>query len=94
GLESILKVGEPQKDFAEPGEVNLYAQMIGESEEFEKIELLQIHNNTYIKERAYKLLKTYWEEEDDVTPPGDVDQPGFGFEGANSVPAGGLNFNQ
>ncbi|GJS72906.1 importin subunit alpha-2-like protein, partial [Tanacetum coccineum] len=87
GLENILKFGEPQPDFAEPGDVNLYAQMIGESEEFEKIELLQIHSNTYIKERAYKLLKTYWEEEDDVTPPGDVNEPGFGFGGANSVPA-------
>nr|GEY80404.1 hypothetical protein [Tanacetum cinerariifolium] len=32
---------------------------------------------------------TYLEEDDDhVTPPGDVDLPGLGYEGANSAPAG------
>ncbi|GJR70938.1 importin subunit alpha-2 [Tanacetum coccineum] len=86
GLENILKAGEPQEDI-EPEGVNPYAQMIQDLKEFENIEKLQIHNNPKIKARATKLLKTYWDEDvDHVTPPGDLDQSGFGY--------GGANFNQ
>nr|GEU61900.1 importin subunit alpha-2-like [Tanacetum cinerariifolium] len=95
GLENTLKVGEAEKNLGGSGDVNLYAQMVDEAEGLEKIEQLQSHDNTEIYEKSIKLLETYWlEEEDDVMPPGDADQPGFGFGGANSIPAGGFNFNQ
>ena len=95
GLENILKVGEVEKNIGNSGEVNFYAQLIDDAEGLEKIENLQSHDNNEIYEKAVKILETYWlEEEDDVMPPGEVDQPGFGFGGANSVPAGGFNFNQ
>ena len=95
GLENILKVGEAEKNLGRSGDVNLFAQMIDDAEGLEKIENLQSHDNNEIYEKAVKLLETYWlEEEDDAMPPGDTNQPGFQFGGADvSVPSGGFNFN-
>ncbi|KAK2358353.1 importin subunit alpha-2 [Trifolium repens] len=90
GLENILNVGEAEKSLGNSGDSNLYAQMIEDSEGLEKIENLQIHDNTDIYERAVKLLEAFWLEEDEmILPPGNDDQSGF----MASVPSGGFNFN-
>ncbi|KAI3914553.1 hypothetical protein MKW98_025961 [Papaver atlanticum] len=55
------------------GGVNVYAQLIDESEGLEKIKNLQSHDNTEINEKAVKILETYWMEDDDEPlPPGDA----------------------
>ncbi|KAI3834412.1 hypothetical protein MKX03_032523 [Papaver bracteatum] len=73
GLESILKVGEAEKNLGTTGGVNVYAQLIDESEGLEKIKNLQSHDNTEINEKAVKILETYWMEDDDEPlPPGDT----------------------
>ncbi|PKA58395.1 Importin subunit alpha-1 [Apostasia shenzhenica] len=95
GLENILKVGEAEKNLGTTGGVNLYAQLIDESEGLDKIENLQSHDNAEIYEKAVKILETYWlEEEDEAMPAGDAPQTGFSF-GANEqfpVPSGGFKF--
>ncbi|KAK1291865.1 hypothetical protein QJS10_CPB17g01193 [Acorus calamus] len=95
GLENILKVGEAEKNLGNTGGMNLYAQMIDESEGLEKIESLQSHDNTEIYEKAVKILETYWlEEEDEAMPTGDAaPQQGFDFGGSGvAVPSGGFKF--
>lgn len=96
GLENILKVGEADKNLGNSGGVNLYAQMIEDSEGLEKIEQLQSHDNTEIYEKAVKILETYWlEEEDEIMPPGETGQSGFSFGGNEipAVPSGGFSFS-
>ncbi|RZC83844.1 hypothetical protein C5167_046630 [Papaver somniferum] len=58
-LENILIVGEAEKTIGNTDDVNLYAHMIDEAEELEKIENLQSHDNTEIYEQAVKILETY-----------------------------------
>lgn len=95
GLENILKVGEADKNLGNNGDVNLIAQMIEDADGVEKIENLQTHDNTEIYEKAVKILETYWMDEDETMPPGDVPQSGFQFGGnaMPSVPSGGFNFS-
>ncbi|CAL9243183.1 unnamed protein product, partial [Arabidopsis halleri] len=61
GLENILKAGEAEKN---RGDVNRYCQLIEDAEGLEKIMKLQRHENDEIYEKAFKILKTYWLEED------------------------------
>ncbi|XP_010268071.1 PREDICTED: importin subunit alpha-1-like [Nelumbo nucifera] len=95
GLENILKVGESEKNLGNTGGVNVYAQLIDEAEGLDKIENLQIHDNSEIYEKAVKILETYWlEEQDEILAPADASQPGFQFGGSElQVPSGGFNFS-
>ncbi|GLT47674.1 hypothetical protein SLA2020_213500 [Shorea laevis] len=78
GLENILKLGKADKNLCNNGGVNLYAQMIDDANGLEKIENLHSHDNTEISEKAVKVLKTNWLDEDDGTlSPGDASQSGF-----------------
>ncbi|MCO5576267.1 hypothetical protein L7F22_030076 [Adiantum nelumboides] len=93
GLENILKVGEAEKDLGNTGGINLYAQFIDEADGLEKIESLQMHDNSDIYEKAVKLLETYWsEEEEDQSAPGTTSQTAFNFDGSQNAPSGGFNF--
>ncbi|KAK9215285.1 hypothetical protein WN944_007289 [Citrus x changshan-huyou] len=61
GLENILKVREAENDTdIDIGDVNQYAQLVEEAEGLEKIENLQSHDNNEIREKAVKILETYW----------------------------------
>ncbi|KAL1190961.1 Importin subunit alpha-1 [Cardamine amara subsp. amara] len=58
GLEKILKVGEAAKK-------RDCRQLISDAEGQEKIEKLQRHKHEQIKDKAVKILKKYWLEEED-----------------------------
>lgn len=77
-----------------PGAANIYADMIKEAEGVDKIEGLQVHDNTKIYEKAVKILETYWlEEGEEVVAPGDTFLPGFQFGKIEaSVLSGGFKF--
>ncbi|KAI5064309.1 hypothetical protein GOP47_0020979 [Adiantum capillus-veneris] len=94
GLENILKVGEADKELGITGGVNLYAQYIDEADGLEKIENLQMHDNSDIYEKAVKLLETYWSEEDEdqTAATSGAGQTTFSFDGAQAVPSEGFNF--
>ncbi|KAH7444304.1 hypothetical protein KP509_02G072800 [Ceratopteris richardii] len=94
GLENILKVGEAEKELGNTGGINMYAQLIDDAEGLEKIESLQMHDNTDIYEKAVKLLETYWadEEEDQNASGAAAGQTTFNFDGNQNVPSGGFNF--
>ncbi|MCO5571121.1 hypothetical protein L7F22_024853 [Adiantum nelumboides] len=94
GLENMLKVGEAEKDPGIMGGVNIYTHFIDEADGLEKIENLQMHDNSDIYEKAVKLLETYWfEEEEDLTAlASGAGQTAFNFDGAQTVPSGGFNF--
>ncbi|KAJ4915037.1 Importin subunit alpha-4 [Raphanus sativus] len=95
GLENILKIGEADKEMGLNGGVNLYAQLIEESDGLDKIENLQSHDNNEIYEKAVKILERYWAEEEDeqILPDGDPAEQGFSF-GNNqaAAPPGGFKF--
>ena len=94
GLENILKVGEAEKDLGNTGGINLYAQCVDEAEGLEKIENLQVHDNSDIYDKAVKLLETYWAEEEDQSAANTGDgtsEPTFNFSNQNA-PSGGFNF--
>ena len=56
GLENILKVGETDKNLGSSSDGNVYAQMIDEVEDLEKIKNLQSHDNSEIYEKAIRVL--------------------------------------
>ncbi|KAL5723916.1 hypothetical protein ACHQM5_007250 [Ranunculus cassubicifolius] len=88
-LDSILNVGEAEKNLGNTEDVNFYAYMINDTEGLDKIENLQSHDNTEIYEKAVKIIETYWPEDDDeILPLGEAAQPGFG----DNEPFGGFNF--
>jgi importin subunit alpha-1 len=98
GLENILKVGEADKEMGMHEGINVYGQLIDDSDGLEKIENLQSHDNNEIYEKAVKILERYWaeEEEDEQNPQENGNgnqQQGFSF-GTNqpSLPPGGFKF--
>ncbi|XP_010549392.1 PREDICTED: importin subunit alpha-4 [Tarenaya hassleriana] len=98
GLENILKVSEADKEMGLNGGVNLYAQMVEESDGLDKIENLQTHDNNEIYEKAVKILERYWAEEEEDQNHQDAmnenAQQGFNFGNSQpSVPSGGFNFS-
>ncbi|KAG2305481.1 hypothetical protein Bca4012_061769 [Brassica carinata] len=97
GLENILKIGEADKEMGLNGGVNLYAQIIEESDGLDKIENLQSHDNNEIYEKAVKILERYWAEEEDeqILPDGGSENPQQGFSFGNNqtaAPPGGFKF--
>ncbi|KAL5097405.1 hypothetical protein RYX36_001732 [Vicia faba] len=95
GLKNILIAGKAENSQGNSGDANLYAQMIEDSEGLEKIESLQNHDNNEIYEKAVKLLKTYWcEEESEILPSSHGDQSGFNFASKEPLlPPGGFNLS-
>ncbi|KAK7397110.1 hypothetical protein VNO78_18277 [Psophocarpus tetragonolobus] len=69
GLENILVVGEADKEMGLHDRGNIFAQRIDECGGWDKFDILQIHENNDISERAVRILKTFWPENDleDVT---------------------------
>ncbi|CAA2969310.1 importin subunit alpha [Olea europaea subsp. europaea] len=65
GLENILEVGEAEKHQDNAEDVNVFAQMISDARGLQKIKNLQTHDDGNIREKAVKMLETYWQEEDD-----------------------------
>ncbi|CDY32165.1 BnaCnng06740D [Brassica napus] len=98
GLENILKISEADKEMGLNGGVNLYAQIIEESDGLDKIENLQSHDNNEIYEKAVKILERYWAEEEDeeqILTDGGNENPQQGFSFGNNQPAappGGFKF--
>lgn len=97
GLENILKVGEADKEMGVNGGVNLYAQIIEESDGLDKIENLQSHDNNEIYEKAVKILERYWAEEEEMQNllDGVSENPQQGFNFGNNQaapPPGGFKF--
>lgn len=98
GLENILKVGEMDKETAQPGEarVNRYALFIEEAGGMEKIHDCQNNANEEIYMKAYNIIEKYFSDEDEAA--GDIDelapqqtQSGFTL-GTGQQAAGGFNF--
>ncbi|GAD91712.1 karyopherin alpha subunit [Paecilomyces variotii No. 5] len=98
GLENILKVGEMDKEAAQPGEpaVNRYALFIEEAGGMEKIHDCQNNANEEIYMKAYNIIEKYFSDEDETA--GDIDelapqqtQTGFAL-GTNQQQPGGFNF--
>lgn len=98
GLENILKVGEMDKEAAQPGEpaVNRYALFIEEAGGMEKIHDCQNNANEEIYMKAYNIIEKYFSDEDEAA--GDIDelapqqtQTGFALGTAPQQP-GGFNF--
>lgn len=92
-LENILKVGEADKE-ANGLDYNQYALFIEEAGGMEKIHETQNNENEQIYQRAYKLIETYFGEDDGfdetgVAPQTTNDQFGFG---AQQQPQGGFQF--
>lgn len=97
GLENILKVGEADKEMGLNGGVNLYAQIIEESDGLDKVENLQSHDNNEIYEKAVKILERYWaeEEEEQILQDGGNENSQQAFNFGNNQPAappGGFKF--
>jgi len=63
GLENILKVG--RQDAKTNGANNLYADFVEEADGLEKLEVLQIHQNITIYQKAVKILEEYFGCEDE-----------------------------
>lgn len=78
GLENILKVGEADKEAGNTA-VNIYLEMIDDSDGLDKIENLQSHDNNEIYEKAVKILERYWVEEEEEQKPPRWCQPGVQF---------------
>ncbi|KFK43224.1 hypothetical protein AALP_AA1G096500 [Arabis alpina] len=98
GLENILKVGEADKEMGLNDGVNLYAQLIEESDGLDKVENLQSHDNNEIYEKAVKILERYWAEEDEeqILQDGGNENPQQAFNFGNNQPAappGGFKFD-
>ncbi|CAN8294678.1 unnamed protein product [Cochlearia groenlandica] len=97
GIENILKVGEADKEMGLNGGVNLYAQIIEDSDGLDKVENLQSHDNNEIYEKAVNILERYWaeEDEDQNLPDGESENPQQGFNFRDNQPAappGGFKF--
>jgi importin subunit alpha-6/7 len=99
GLENILRIGEMDKEAAQPGEprVNRYALFIEEAGGMEKIHDCQNNANEDIYMKAYNIIEKYFSDEDETG--GDIDndlapqqtQTGFTL-GTNQQQPGGFTF--
>lgn len=98
GLENILKVGDMDKEAAQPGEprINRYALFIEEAGGMEKIHDCQNNANEEIYMKAYNIIEKYFSDEDEGA--GDIDelapqqtQTGFAL-GTGQQQPGGFNF--
>jgi hypothetical protein len=89
GLENILKVGE--KDAREGNGVNLFATAIDQADGVEKIDSLQHHHNIDIYDKAFKILETYFNVEDETQDTG-MEGDTYSF-GTNAAPTQSQGFS-
>ena len=99
GLENILKVGEMDKDSAQPGaadaQLNRYALFIEEAGGMEKIHFCQNNANEEIYMKAYNIIERYFNDDEDAGA--DIEelapqQGEGGFALGTQQPQGGFNF--
>lgn len=92
GLENILKVGEADKEAGNTA-VNIYLEMIDDSDGLDKIENLQSHDNNEIYEKAVEILERYWVEEEEEQNLQDGANQEFNFgTGQPNIPSEGFKF--
>jgi len=93
GIENILRVG--KKDAPSKGGVNKYAEFVDDCAGLDHLEQLQRHDNEDIYDKAVKILKEYFEsEEDDGAPPAVDDQTNtFAFNANNNNAPVNKDFN-
>jgi hypothetical protein len=77
---------------------NKYADLVEECGGLDLLESLQTHTNEEIYEKSLKILRTYFESEDDtdtnLAPVVDADAAAFTFGAVGTAPpADGFNFN-
>ncbi|KIY03828.1 uncharacterized protein Z520_00519 [Fonsecaea multimorphosa CBS 102226] len=99
GLENILKVGEMDKEAADPrspeGQVNRYALFIEEAGGMEKIHDCQNNANEEIYMKAYNIIERYFSDEEDAGA--DIEElapqaNATGFTLGSNQPQGQFNF--
>jgi hypothetical protein len=90
GIENILKVG---KQDAQGGD-NKYAEWVEECGGLEHLDNLQKHDNEEIYEKAVKILKTYFdgEEDEDTSLAPEMSGTQFAFGSKDAMPTGGFTF--
>lgn len=96
GIENILKVG--KKDAAKTASVNQFCEFVEECNGLDNLENLQRHDNEEIYDKSVKMLREYFdsEEDDDGMAAPTVDETNnqftFGTGTATTAPSGGFNF--
>ncbi|KAH0844392.1 hypothetical protein AYO21_00861 [Fonsecaea monophora] len=99
GLENILKVGDMDKESADPrspeGQVNRYALFIEEAGGMEKIHDCQNNANEEIYMKAYNIIERYFSDEEDAGA--DIEElapqaNATGFTLGSNQPQGQFNF--
>lgn len=94
GVENILKAG--KKEAVRASCVNQYCEFVEECGGLDQLENLQRHENEEIYDKAVKLLREFFEseEEDDgaMVPAVDESKNQFNFGMAAHTPAGGFSF--
>jgi len=95
GIENILRIG--KQDASKTSTVNAFCDFVEECGGLDNLESLQRHDNEEIYDKSIKLLREYFESEEDedaATVPmvnAASNQFNFGM-GAAAAPEGGFNF--
>ncbi|KAG0165897.1 Importin alpha subunit (Karyopherin alpha subunit) (Serine-rich RNA polymerase I suppressor protein) [Apophysomyces sp. BC1034] len=92
GLETILKVGEVEKQ-NDPEGLNRYAYYIEECGGMEQIHQLQAHENADVYKKAYDIIDHFFADDDDTKEMSDDGTPqAFTFQSNVNVPSDGFHF--
>jgi hypothetical protein len=99
GIENILRVGKVQQEQEAPHTSNKFAEYVEECGGLDNLEALQRHDNEEIYEKAVKILRMYFESEDEeetnVAPAVAQDASAFVFGAPQGgAPGGGFSFGQ
>lgn len=91
GIENILRVGKADADRTGAGAKNQYAYEVEACNGLDSIEALQRHENEEIFDKAVKILKNYYErdEEDEEEDLGDAETNAFGDMSGGGSGGGG-----
>jgi importin subunit alpha-1 len=94
GVENILKVG--KKKATETSSMNPFCDLVEEAGGLDALENLQRHDNEDIYDKSIRILRDFFEEEEDdqtFAPVVDASKNQFSFGVSTAVtPAGGFNF--
>jgi len=96
GIENILKVG--KKDSEKLGTYNVYAEHVEQCRGVDALEALQRHDNEEIYDKAVKIIKAFFESEEEtesqqLQPQISVDQNQFQFGMQQPQQPGGFDFS-
>jgi len=93
-LENILKVGEA--DSKATGGPNQFALIVEAVQGIQKLEALTTHSSNDIDEKAFRILETYFQADDDQNTTPNIaplaSQNAFGFGANAALPQGGFKF--